>query len=100
MALNTIDTTGLPDKAAASIGAALGELQRLKLSIGAGAGANTNIAIAGIALVDTLVAVIEVPANAALVDRTATTTITSAGNIQCSATTAGNQVLVLWRDKA
>jgi hypothetical protein len=68
----------------------------LKLALVAGAGANTNIAIAGIKSADQLVAVIEVPASAALTDRTATTSVTSAGNIQCTASTTGNQLLVFY----
>lgn len=65
-------------------------------SLVAGAGANTNIAIAGIKTTDLLVSVIEVPASTPLVDRSATTSITSDGNIQCTAATTGNQLLVTW----
>lgn len=101
MTLNTVSTAGLPDLTATSLGNALGELQRLKVSVATGAGASTNIAVAGIVTTDTLISVIEVPAaTTTLVDRTSTTTITSSGNIQCSASTSGNQVLVYWFDKA
>lgn len=62
----------------------------------AGAGANTNIAIAAIRRGDILTKVIEVPAAAALVDRTAVASITSDGNIQLTAATTGNQLLVFW----
>lgn len=81
--------------------AAVKEVQRLKQVVVAGAGANTNIAIAGIALADVLVGVVElVPATPALVSRTATTTITSAGNIQCSVSTVGSQLIVTYFDVA
>ena len=75
---------------------AVKELQGLKQVVVAGAGANTNIAIAGIKTTDVLIGVVEVPANAALVDRKAATSITGAGNIQCTASTAGNQLLVTY----
>ena len=68
----------------------------LKKTLVTGAAADTNIAIAGIRRRDMLLSVIEHPASAALVDRTATTSITSDGNIQCTASTAGNQLVVWW----
>lgn len=75
---------------------ASGRPRELKFTIASGAGANTNIAISGIKRNSLLVSVIEIPASAAVVDRTATTSITSDGNIQCTASTSGNQVLVVW----
>lgn len=70
-----------------------------KTTLVTGANANTNIAVAGIKKgQDALVSVIEVPASAALVDRTAACSITSDGNIQCTASTAGNQLIVFWTD--
>lgn len=78
---------------------AAGKPAVLKQVIVAGAAADTNIAITGIKKnEDQLVSVIEVPASAALVDRTATTSITSDGNIQCTASTAGNQLIVTYYD--
>ena len=73
---------------------AAGKIGVPNLVVVAGAGANTNIAVAGIKRKDALVAAIEVPASAALVDRTSATSITSDGNIQCTAATTGNQLLV------
>lgn len=75
---------------------ASGRPRELKFTIASGAGANTNIAISGIKRNSLLVSVIEIPASAAVVDRTATTSVTSDGNIQCTASTSGNQVLVVW----
>lgn len=77
-----------------------------KFNIAAGAGASTNIAITGITTSDVLLCVVEVvdPASAAtpvLIDRSATTSITSAGNIQCTSatnTTANHRLLVIWQD--
>ncbi len=81
--------------------AVLQELQSLKISIVAGALAATNIPVTGIALVDTLLSVLQVPANALTVDRTAQASITSAGNIQLSTTdTTGAMLYVFWYDKA
>lgn len=82
---------------------------KLKVNIGTAAAADTNIAVANITTADTLLAVIEVvdPAattTAPLIDRSATSSITSAGNIQCTASTiaapgsANNRVIVLWND--
>ena len=76
------------------------QLQGLKQVVVAGAGANTNIAIAGIAVADKLVGVVEHPDNGAVVDRTSTTTITTAGNIQCSVSTTGNKLVVTYFDVA
>jgi hypothetical protein len=61
----------------------------------AGAAANTNIAVAGIKRRDLLLSVIENAAGT-LTDRTATTSITSDGNIQCTVDTTGDQLLVYW----
>jgi hypothetical protein len=67
-----------------------------RVSLVAGAAANTNIAIAGIKRSDLLLAVIELPASAAATDRSSTASITSDGNIQSTAVTTGNQLLVHW----
>ena len=69
-----------------------------------GVGANTNIAISGIATEDTLIFVgkfITAAAIASLTDITSTCSITSAGNIQCTASTeAGGDagLFVVWDD--
>lgn len=77
------------------------ELQGLTFSLGTGANANTNIAITGIVTTDTLCAVFEIPAaTTTLVNRTSTSSITSDGNIQCTQSTAGNQILAVWFNKA
>lgn len=77
---------------------AAGRSPELCFSVVAGAGANTNIAISGIkAGRDQLVSVLEIPASTTtLVDRTAATSITSDGNIQCTSSTSGNGVLVVY----
>ena len=73
---------------------AAGKIGIPNLVVVAGAAANTNIPVSGLKRRDALVAAIEVPAAAALVDRTSATSITSDGNIQCTAATTGNQLLV------
>jgi len=66
-----------------------------------GAAADTNMAISGILTTDTIVAATEVTiTTAALVDRTGTTSITSAGNIQCSVDTTSDHLLVVYRRDA
>ena len=80
----------------------LDEMQGLNWSLVSGAGANTNIAITGIVTTDTILFVLEFPAAwslAALLDRTSIASITSAGNIQLTSTTASNKLLVVWRNK-
>jgi len=73
----------------------------IKVAVVTGATAATNIAVTGIATEDTLISVIEHNATSALpTDRTATTSITSAGNIQCSATTSADSLVVLWLDNS
>jgi hypothetical protein len=99
MALTTVPTTRPGSRTTQeATRAAVKELQGLKQVVVAGAGANADIAIAGISTVDKLVGVVEVPASAALVDRTAIASITSAGNIRLTASTAGNQLLVTYID--
>lgn len=83
-------------------------VQSIKTNLVAGAAANTNIPIAGIAVEDTILSVIEFPgpgeaAGQVPVDRTAQTTITSAGNIQVSVatnTSADRRLVVRWFDKS
>lgn len=72
----------------------------------AGAGANTNIAITGIKTTDVLLMVVQVidpgaSTTPSVIDRGTTTSITSDGNIQCTAATNGNandRLIVLWID--
>jgi hypothetical protein len=79
----------------------------IKVAVGVGAAANTNIAVTGIATTDKLVAVIEFAAPeelagiVAVFDRTAQSSITSAGNIQVTVATNTNaqrRLLIIWLD--
>jgi hypothetical protein len=80
------------------------ELRGLKITLVAGADADTNIAVAGIALVDTLLSVLEFTVADGnldtIVDQTANCAITSAGNIRCTNSTATSQLIVVWYDQA
>lgn len=82
----------------------LRELQGLSVTVVNGAGANTNMAVTGIVTTDTLLAVLEFTISAGnltgINDRTSTSSITSAGNIQCTQSTSGSRVVVLWYNKA
>jgi len=70
---------------------------RLGSAMVAGAAANTDIAIAGINVADELLAVWELATSTALpTDRTATSAILTAGNIQCTDATDSDVLLVLW----
>ena len=67
--------------------------------VGAGALANTDIAIAGIAIADILVAVVEINATTgAWANRTGNSSITEAGVIQCTDSTDGNSVICIYMD--
>jgi hypothetical protein len=71
----------------------------LQIELKAGANANTNIAVTGIAVTDEIVCVIELTTAAAIAsaaDITANCSITSAGNIQSTSSTASNQVWIFW----
>lgn len=79
----------------------------VKVNVVAGAAANTNIAITGIATADKLVSVIEYAApeeaagTVAVFDRTAQSSITSAGNFQVTVATNTNaqrRLVVTWLD--
>lgn len=73
----------------------------LRVSVLAGASADTNIAVSGIATEDTIIAALEFATAASiatLTDRTATTNITSAGNVQCTVDTSNDAILLLWVD--
>ncbi len=62
-----------------------------------GAGASTNIAVTGITTADELQLVLEVATSTNdPTDRTATSSITSNGNIQCTDATTSDKLLVIW----
>lgn len=67
-----------------------------------GAAADTNIPVSGIAVGDTIVEAIEYDGTtgAFVADRTATTSVTSAGNVQCTASTANNVLQITFRHVA
>lgn len=80
--------------------AAVRELQGLTMDVVAGADVDTNIAITGIAVEDTLMAVLHYTAGAAVANLTSEAAITSAGNIQLTTTdTTGDQLVVFWFNK-
>lgn len=71
----------------------------LRAEVAAGALANTNIAISGSNTTDVIVSVVEVNATSgAWTDRTLTSSFTSDGYLQCTASTNGNSIFVLWLD--
>jgi len=71
----------------------------IKFAKVAGASADTNIAISGIATEDVLISVIEF-ASGVPTDRTSTTSITSAGNIQCTVDTSSDHLIVHYLDRS
>ena len=71
----------------------------LKYQLVNGDTASTNIAVTGITTSDILVHVIEEAVTSAVsTDRTSVASITSAGNIQLSASTSADKLHVLWVD--
>jgi hypothetical protein len=71
----------------------------LKQALVSGDDADTDIAVTGLGANDTLVAVMEFAATTAIpTSRLATTSITEAGVIQCTASTAGDLLWVWWHD--
>lgn len=73
----------------------------IKVNVLSGAGASTNIAVPDIDPEDTIVACLEFATAAAistLTDRSATTSITSAGYIQCTVDTTSDALLLIWLD--
>lgn len=80
------------------------ELQGLSVTVVNGANANTNIAVSGIVTTDTLLAVLEFTISGGnlngINNKTSTSSITSAGNIQCTDSTATSRLIVLWYNKA
>lgn len=86
--------------------AAVGELQRLRVDVVAGAAAATPIALAGIAVTDTILVALLVKDPGAATTASVvklTPSIPSAGNVQFVEQTnvaAGDRVIVAWYDKA
>ena len=80
----------------------LGRGVELKAAVAAGAAADTDIAVPGLGRRDVLVAVLELQpptatsGNAIVADRVGQTTVVADGTIRISASTAGNQLLILW----
>jgi len=73
----------------------------LQFSLVNGAGASTNIAITNIATEDTLLLVLEFAQTSNdPTDRTSASSITSAGNIQCTTATDNDKLLVVWNDNS
>ena len=71
----------------------------LKYELVSGTTASTNIAVAGITTDDVLIHVKEEATSTAIkTDRTANSSVTSAGNIQCTDDTSSDQLHVLWLD--
>lgn len=67
--------------------------------LGAGASADTNITITGIQTTDIIISAVEINATTgAWTDRTAATSITAANTVQCTASTSGNFVHVIYMD--
>jgi len=67
--------------------------------VGAGALADVDITISGIAVGDVIVAAVEINVTSgAWTDRTGTTSITEADTVQCTASTNGNTVMVIYMD--
>lgn len=93
--MSLLDSETPPEGKALADALRLGQLKSAVLN---GANANTNIALAGAAVGDRIVSCVEYVAGVPTTDRTAATSVTSAGNIQCTASTAGNKLVVLWAD--
>lgn len=87
--------TGLSD---GTLAVAVAELQNFKEVVVAGAAANTNIAIAGIKTTDTLQSVLKFDAGVPS-SVTGIASITSAGNIQLTADSAGKTLVVRYWQK-
>ena len=87
--------TGMHGRGDGSAAKMIEELQSLTVEVLAGAGADTDIAVAGIKTTDTILSCIEYVAGVPT-DRTGATSITSAGNIQVSVATTGNQLVLMY----
>lgn len=70
----------------------VGSGMELKMASVAGAAANTNIPVTGLKKTDLLVGVLD----NSFADHSAAASITSAGNIQITTSTASSQLLVFW----
>jgi len=72
----------------------------IKFALVTGAAEDTNMAVAGIKTTDEIIACIEsATSTSALTDRTATTSITSDGNVQCSTATTNDRLMLFWLDR-
>ena len=72
----------------------------IKFNLVTGAAEDTNMAVAGIKTTDEIISCLELAATTALpTDRTATTSITSDGNIQCSTATTNDKLVLHWIDR-
>lgn len=94
--------SGLHGDAVVSLAKALGELQRLKVTVVTGNQlADVNLTLTGIATTDTIVATLEQDSTSGvLVNHAGTVTVTAASTIQSSAVTTGKNLVVVWFDKA
>lgn len=72
----------------------------IKFNLVTGAAGDTNMAVTGIKTTDEIISCLELATSTALpTDRTATTSITSDGNIQCSVSTADDKLVLHWIDR-
>lgn len=97
MALTVIDTA-LPASQRTSqeqVKQAARELQGLRQVVVQGAGANADIAVAGAAVGDVIVGVVESNAGA-LTDRTGVSTFSAAGILHVNAVTTGHGLIVTY----
>lgn len=82
---------GIPDR----LPKILKELQGIRFSAAPGVAANADIAVDGIALTDTVHAILNVTDGA----NCAAPTINSAGNVRTTTDTTGKMLIVVWFDK-
>lgn len=68
----------------------------LKSAVVNGANANTSITVTGIKFADVIASVIEYASGVPTTDRTAATSVYAADTIRCTASTAGNKLVVLY----
>jgi hypothetical protein len=73
----------------------------LKFDLVTGAAGDTNMAVTGIKTTDEIVRCLEFATSTNdPTDRTATTSITSDGNIQCSVATTNDKLDLIWIDRS
>lgn len=92
---------GLHGDAVVALAKALGELQRLKVTVVTGnVLANADMTLTGIATTDTIVSVLEQDSTSGvLVNHAGTVAVTAASTIQSTAATTGKNLIVVWFDK-